>query len=118
MLADPQSITIDGDAITLPRVLTGTREGKFETFNAGISVETTAKNSRIRTVARFDQTKVTADPLVSTTNVVVNDSIALTINRPASGFSDDEVLKQVVGFIAWLTAGTNANLKKVIGGEN
>lgn len=118
MLADPQSITIDGAAISLPRVLTGTSEGKFQNLNSSISVETTAKNSRIRTVARLAQQKVTADPLVASTNVMVNDSIALTINRPASGYSDSDVEKQVVGFINWLTASTNANLKKIIAGEN
>lgn len=118
MLADPQTITIDGSAITLPRVLTGTSEGLFEAGLSTVSVQTTAKNARIRTVARLAQSKVTADPLVSTTNIMVNDSIALTINRPATGYSDDDVLKQVSGFITWLTAGTNANLKKIIAGEN
>lgn len=118
MLADPQSITIDGTAKSLPRVLTGTREGLFETFGTSISVETTAKNGRARTVARLSQTKVTADPLVTTTNVVVSDSIALTINRPTQGFSNDEILKQVKGFVGWLTAATDANLIKIIAGEN
>lgn len=118
MIADPQSITIDTVTHSLPRILTGTREGLFRNASVGISVETNAKNGRVRTVARFDETKVTTDPLVSTTNVIVNDSIALTINRPVSGFTDDMVLKQVTGFITWLTAGTNANLKKIIAGEN
>lgn len=118
MLADPQSITIDGAAISLPRTLTGTREGLFATQNTRLSVETTAKNARVRTVARVEQSKVTADPLVASTNVLVQDSVAITINRPSSGFSDDDVLKQVVGFLNWLTASTNANLKKIIAGEN
>lgn len=118
MLSDPQTITIDGTANTLPRVLTGTKEGKFQNLSTSISVETTAKNSRIRTVARLAQQKVTADPLVATTNIMVNDSIALTINRPSIGYSDSDVEKQVAGFIAWLTASSNANLKKIIAGEN
>lgn len=118
MLADPQVVTIDGSAITLPRTLTGTAVGKFATFNTELTSESTVKNGRIRSVTRLSQVKVTADPLISTTNVVVNDSISLTINRPTQGFSDDDVLKQVVGFLNWLTASTNANLKKIIAGEN
>lgn len=118
MLADPQSITIDGTAISLPRVLTGTREGLFADASTQISTESTAKNGRIRSVTRLTQTKVTSDPLVGATNIVVSDAISLTINRPTQGFSDDEVVKQITGFIAWLTAGTNANLKKIVAGEN
>lgn len=118
MLADPQSITIDGTALTLPRVLTGTREGLFENATSSLSTESTAKNGRLRSVTRLVQTKVTTDPLVSATNIVVHDSISLTINRPIQGYSDEDVLKQVSGFIAWLTAGTNTNLKKIIAGEN
>lgn len=118
MLSDPQSITIDGTAISLPRFLTGTQEGRFGAANTRLTVESTTKSQRIRTVARLSQQKVTTDPLVATTNVAVDDSVSLTINRPVSGFSDAEVEKQVVGFIAWLTAGTNANLKKILAGEN
>jgi len=44
--------------------------------------------------------------------------VSLTINRPLEGYSDTEIEKIVVGFIAWLQAGTNANLKKIIAGEN
>lgn len=118
MLSDPQSITIDGTATSLPRVLTGTREGLFESPNLSLSVETTAKNGRVRTVARMQAEKITTDPLVATTNVLVSDSVAITINRPLNGFSDDDIVKQVTGFIGWLTASTNANLKKIVAGEN
>lgn len=118
MLADPQSITIDGVTKTLPRILTGTQEGRFADANTSISVESTSKNGRVRTVARLHAVKVTSDPLVSTTNILVDDSIALTFNRPTSGFSDADVLAQVKGFIAWLSASTDANLKKIIAGEN
>lgn len=118
MLADPQSITIDSAAISLPRVLTGTEVGSFVGPNTELTVASTAKNGRVRTVARLNQSKVTTDPLVGSTNIFVNDSVALTINRPVSGYSDAEVLAQVKGFIAWLTASTDANLKKIIAKEN
>lgn len=119
MLADPQSITIDGTAISCARNLTGTDLGRFNAANGQTTLEVqTSRSGRVRSVARLRQTKVTADPLVATTNVVVSDTIALTINRPLEGYSDADVEKQVVGFIAWLTASTNANLKKLIAGEN
>lgn len=119
MLADPQSITIDGTTASCGRVLTGTDLGRFVSGDQKTSLEVqTSRSGRTRTVARLRVSKVTSDPLVATTNVMVSDTIALTINRPLEGFSDADVEKQVVGFIAWLTASTNANLKKIIAGEN
>lgn len=119
MLADPQSITIDGTATSCGRVLTGTELGRFVAPNQSVSLEVqTSRSGRLRTVARLRSQKVTSDPLVSSTNVVVSDTIALTINRPLEGFSDADIEKQVVGFFGWLTAGTNANLKKILAGEN
>lgn len=120
MLIDPQSITIgSGSAVTLPRILTGSDLGRFLSADANLKLEVqTTRGARTRTVARLVQQKVVADPLVGTVNVRVGDTVALTINRPASGFSDEEILAQVKGFISWLTAGTDANLKKVIAGEN
>lgn len=118
MLADPQSITINGTALSLPRTLTGTELGKFTDSTSTIEVQTSVDAKRIRTVARLKQSKVTTDPLVSTTNVRVDDTIALTITRPREGFSNDDVLKQVKGFVSWLSANTDANLIKIIAGEN
>lgn len=87
MLSDPQSLTIGGDTLTLPRKLTGTDLGQFRDSNNVVEVQTTMqRNGRIRTVARLQQQKVTTDPLVATTNVLVSDTIALTINRPVRGF--------------------------------
>lgn len=119
MLADPQSLTIGSATLTLPRKLTGTDLGQFRDTDNVVEVQTTAqKNGRIRTVARLQQQKVTTDPLVATTNVMVSDTIALTINRPRNGYTDADVLAQVKGLIGWLTASSDAVLKKIIAGEN
>lgn len=118
--ADPQSITVDGTATSLNRVFTGKPEGQFLSVDGAYKIEIVPSNSksRISRTARLYNTKTTADPLVGSTNVRVGDMVSLTINRPLDGYSDDEILKQVTGFVAWLQAGTNANLKKLIAGEN
>lgn len=119
MLADPQSITVGGTAKVLPRMLTGTTQGRFAGPDTTIEVETVrGKNGRYRTTARLTQRKITSDPLVATTNVEVSDTIALSFNRPLVGYSDADVLAQVKGFIAWLNANTDAVLKQIIAGEN
>lgn len=118
MFSDPQIVKIDTVDISLPRVLTGTPQGAFVSQNGttDLSVETKRGNV-VRHVVRLTQRKVTQDPL-TTTNVAVFDQIELRINRPKDGFLDAEVEKQVLGLVTWLTASTNANLKKLIAGEN
>jgi hypothetical protein len=119
-LSDPQSITIDGTAISLPRVYTGTKQGSFVSADGKtrLIVDPTSTKTRNRKAIRLYQDKVTADPLVSTTNVRVGDMISLIIDRPLEGYSDAEIEKQVVGLLNALTASTNALLKKIIAGEN
>lgn len=117
--SDPQTITIDGVAIPLPRITTGTRKGLFAASDDSTRIEIDPRSgTRLSTSARLYQNKVTTDPLVTTTNIVVGDMVSLTINRPKAGFTDDDIIDQVTGFITWLTAGTNANLKKLIAGES
>lgn len=116
--SDPQSITISGTAISLPRIPSGNKKGIFATSDLKTRIEVDPKvGNRVSVSARLYQNKVVTDPLVTTTNVVVGDMVSLTINKPIAGYTDDDILAQVTGFIAWLTAGTNANLKKLIAGE-
>lgn len=118
---DPQTVTVDGTANSLGRVLTGTNIGKFINTDGSFTLEVgprTLSSGRTSRSAALRNTKITSDPLVTTTNVRVSDTIRLVIDRPANGYTDAEVVKQVTGFIAWLTANTNANLTKLVSGEN
>lgn len=118
-LSDPQTVTIDGTGHTLARVFEKTAPGMFVSADGDYTLEIIPANrkTKVRTV-RLRNSKVASDPLVSTTNVRVQDLITLTIIRPLDGYSDAEIEKQVTGFFTWFTAATNANLKKVIAGEN
>lgn len=117
--ADPQSITIDGVTTSLPRVLTNNGQGLFISADGNVQLEVVPKTgtTKSRTI-RLRTSKITSDPLVSTTNVRVKDLITLTIIRPLDGYSDAEILKQVKGLIGLLTASTDAALIKLIAGEN
>lgn len=118
MLADPQSISIGGTASSAARILTGSDLGRFVTPDGAAKLEVqTTRGSRTRTVARLITNVPSTDPLTGLV-VRVGETIAITINRPALGLSDDKVLTDVKAFIAWLTANTDANLKKIIAGEN
>lgn len=118
--SDPQTITINAVAIPLNRVNTGSTVGKFVATDGQTRIELDPKNGkRLSRVARLYQQKTTADPLVASTNVRVGDMLSFTVNLPAEGgYTEADVLLQAAGFIAWLTASSNANLKKLIAGEN
>lgn len=118
MLADPQNITPSVGAKVANRTLTGTDLGRFVASDGSVSLEVqTAPGNRIRTVARLVENKISPDPLTDA-KTRVGQTIALTINRPMDGFSEADVLTSVKAFISWLTASTDANLKKIIAGEN
>lgn len=118
---DPQSVTIGTTpgAISLVRVNSGSETGKFSNYDAKANLKVgSTYGRRIRREARLDYSKVTADPLVASTNVLVGESVYIVIDAPSSGFSAAEQKDHALGLITWLTANSNANLIKLIAGEN
>jgi hypothetical protein len=117
--SDPQTITINAVAIPLNRINSGSSKGQFIATDGQTRMELDPKNgNRKSRVARLYQQKTTADPLVASTNVRVGDMLSFAVNLPSEGYTEAEILLQATGFITWLTANTNANLKKLIAGEN
>lgn len=117
--SDPQTITINSVAQVLNRSFDKSGAGKFTTADGAYTLEVLPSNgkTKVRTL-RLRNSKVTSDPLVSTTNVRVTDLISVTIIQPLDGYTIDEIVKQMSGLITWLTASTNANLIKFVAGEN
>lgn len=117
MFADPQSVTINAVAQSMPRVSSSNPEkaGVFKTANGDYNV-TISQNStanRFRREVRLTQTKVAADPLTSV-NKQVSTSVIITVDEPRWGFSDVELGYLTSGLIAWFSAG---NRDKLLGGE-
>jgi len=120
-LSDPQSVTIGTvpGAVSLPRVNSGNGLGQFSNYDAKTVLKVgTTYGRRNRHSARLDFSKVVTDPYISTTNVLASGSVYLTIDVPPNGFSAAEQKDLATALLTWLTASTNANLIKVIAGEN
>lgn len=119
-LTDPQSVTINSTAISLPRRMTSDGIGTFRNDDSktGLKVSSTLTKSRSRRTVRLDYAKVTTDPLISSTNVLSSMSVFFNVDMPATGLSQTELTDVCNALIVWLSAGTNANLKKVLAGEN
>lgn len=116
--ADPQSVTI-GSAISLPRTGQGMDQGDFTSADGGVNLTVSHQyKTRIRRQFRVDQQKIVTDPLFSTQNKRVSASAYLVVDAPQSGFSPAELKSLVTGLIGNLTASSDANLTKFLGGES
>lgn len=119
MLADPQSVVTDA-AHSLPRTGMTASSGGFSNSTDGydLAVVHEYSSARQRHVVWLEQEKIVTDPLFSTQNKQVVARATLTISAPQSGFTTVQLKELVKGLIGNLTASTDANLTKIIGGES
>lgn len=115
MFTDPQSVTYNSVAKTMPRIKTGPSDSTYrtadETFQFRISHQSTAK--RTRRMVRLDQTLIAADPLTAV-NSSQTAGVYLVIDEPKFGFDDATLDYMVDALVAWLTSG---NIAKLLGSE-
>ncbi len=117
--ADPQSVTINAVAQTLPRVSSGIDSGSFQKDDASVklSVSSTYGRRNRRTI-RLDHRKIAADPLMPSTNTLYTMSTYIVIDVPPTGYTVAEQKQIVDGLTAYLTASSGARVTQILGGEN
>jgi hypothetical protein len=117
--ADPQTITISGVTTPLPR--TSVEENASEYTSGDGLIQLIASHNyakRVRRMARIDLSKLTADPFRPSENVEVSMSVYTVFDLPPAGYTAAEQLAAWVGFNTQLTAGSNAVMVKLLGGES
>lgn len=117
--ADPQSVTISGSTISLPRTSSGVNSGGFMSSD-GNTVLTVSDQygSRNRRMIKLQSTKVAADPLLSGANNYYSMSTYLVVDTPKVGYTVAEAKAVVDALVAYLTASTGAKVAQLLGGEN
>jgi hypothetical protein len=119
--ADPQSVTINSVANSLPRVGAGPDSGNFKANDGNVVLTVKHSNGRrLRHTARLDFSKIAADPLISSTNIKYSMSAYVVVDAPVTGFTVAEQKQIVDALTAWLAAGAGAanSTTKLLGGEN
>lgn len=117
--SDPQSITISGSAISLPRVSTGANQSTYLSSDGLVSLKaSSAYGRRTRQVLRLDHSKITADPFIPTQNSKVSMSCYIVFDKPVVGYTNTDVKAIYTGFNSLYTAGTSALIDKLLGGES
>jgi len=118
--SDPQSVTVAGTAISLPRTGLVGANGSVYTSADGLTQLSisSAYGTRNRRTARLTTTVTVADPLISGTNVVRSSSVYFVIDAPKNGIANADLLAQALGLFAWASASSGANTTKILGGES
>lgn len=119
MYTDPQSVTINAVANSLPRISSGINSGSFQKDDTTVKLDISHQyGKRNRRLVKLTHSKIAADPLISSTNIRYSMSINLVVDTPTTGYTVAEAKQVVDGLTAWLTASSGANITKLLGGEN
>lgn len=115
MLADPQSVTINAVAVSLPRTQMGPTQNTYTSTdgNTALVTKQNTTKDRFRREVRLSSKKIAADP-ISSLNRELGASVYLVIDEPRAGFSDTELGYLIDALKGWLTS---SNYNKVLGAE-
>jgi len=117
MFTEPQTVTVNAVAKSLPRTAIGNLEGAFQSRADGLKLRIShVEGKRNRRTVRLDSTKTAADPLLDGVSKQYSMSAIFTVDSPLVGYSDTEVMQIMQALIDWLDV--PANLTKVVGGES
>jgi hypothetical protein len=118
MFSDPQSVTIGGVATSLPRVGSGIGNGVFQTPDSSVTLQVQhSYGKRNRRTAKLSTKFLSVDPITPTNNVPVSGSFYVVADFPVQGITQDQQKDLAAALAVWLTASTNSNLIKLLGGE-
>lgn len=119
MFADPQSVTINAIANSLPRTGQGVSEGNFSKDDGTVKLKIShLYGKRSRRLIRLDHRKIAADPLATGYNKEYAMSAWLVVDVPTVGYSVTEQKQVVDGLTAYLTASSGAKVTQLLGGES
>lgn len=117
--ADPQSVTINAVANSLPRVSSGINAGSFMKDDGNVKLEVSHQyGKRTRRAIKLTHRKIAADPLISAQSVQYSMSTTLVIDTPVTGYTVAEAKQIVDALTAYLTASSGAKVTQLLGGEN
>lgn len=119
MLTDPQSVTINAVANSLPAVSRGDGQSAYSKDDGNVRLSVSHQfGKRTRRTARIDFRKIAADPLISSQSVLYSMSAYLVVDLPVTGFTVAEAKYIVDALTLWLTATTGLNTTKLLAGES
>lgn len=117
MFADPQTVTYNAVAKTLPAISRGDTTSEYRLDETGIVYDFTLSHQfakRKRVVARLRRDSFSADPLIPAQNILASATATLTIDFPNVGITTAEAQLLAKALVTWLS---DANILKLAAGE-
>jgi hypothetical protein len=119
LFTDPQSLTVNAVANSLPRITTNQNGAVYSKDDGNLKLTiSSAYGKRTRRTARVDFRKTAADPLYPAQNAPYSMSAYIVADVPVTGFTIVEQKQIVDALVAWLSASSGANTTKLLGGES
>lgn len=117
--SDPQTVTVNAVAQTLPRVSSGVGTGSFSKDDGNVTLTVShARGKRIRRSIRLDHSKIAPDPLISAQNIKFSMSAYLVVDVPVTGYTVAEAKQIVDALTGYLSASLGVRTTQLLGGEN
>jgi hypothetical protein len=117
--ADPQSVTINAVAQSLPRISSGQSSGVFQKDDATVKLSVSHQvGKRARRAIRLDFNKIAPDVFNTASNLRQAMSVSLAVDVPLTGFTIAEQKQIVDALTAYLTASSGSKVTQLLGGEN
>lgn len=115
MFSDPQEVTVDSVAKSLPAIARGSNASEYMEADGEHQLNISSTYAkRDRSVVKLTHVTTAADPLSAET-VNVSTSVYLVVDRAKFGYTITELDDLVQALTLWLTS---ANVAKVLGGES
>lgn len=118
-LTDPQTITIDGVAISLALVQNQGTSSLYQSADNldALRVSWNKQNGKVRYLISFRESAIASDP-ISAANKSVTTTINLTIDQPDFGITDARVVKIIAGLKTLLSTSAAGFVERVLAGEH
>jgi hypothetical protein len=117
--ADPQSVTISGTAISLPRTSVEGDDVTYQSADGLVQVLASHDyGKRNRHLLRINHSKITADPFIPAENTKVSMSCYMVFDLPPAGYTAADALAVYTGFKGQFTASTDLLISKLLAGES
>lgn len=117
MFSDPQSVSVAGTPVSLPRVSVGANTATYRSADGNLTYTVShSYGKRTRRTVRLDFRKVAADPLLDGVSRPYSMSAYVVIDHPEIGFANGELESNVKALVDELAEA--GNLTKILGGES
>lgn len=121
MLTDPQSVTINGVATSLPLVSASEMSRTYMSNDGNVKLIVShqrTKSARWRRLIKLYQKKVASDPFTSGKSNTYDMSAYINYDVPEIGFTVGEQKYVSDALVALLSASSGAIVTRVLGGES